>query len=143
MRSFKIFPTIGGMGTSSQIFAHSSHLEKKSPSHPTPNFYFPKQLSQSLWTGTSILKNGIGIELSLWIGGSWDKAPTVREIYKLDDITYLCEFSKLDEKNTLLRLSNSWYQHLLILLRLLYQIYKYESSMNSTVKKKKILANFA
>ena len=44
-------------------------------------------------------------------GGAWDKAPTVREIDKLDDITYFGKFSKLGwKKKTLLRLSNSWYQ---------------------------------
>ena len=50
-------------GATSQKFAYSLHLEKNSPSnrkkspsnqtpfllsHPTPNFYFPKQVSQSL-----------------------------------------------------------------------------------------------
>ena len=100
------------------------------PSHPTPHFYFPKQVSQSLWTGRGILKISTGTELSLWIGqGAWDKTPTVREIYKLDDIAYFGKFSKSGEKNTLLRLSNSWYQHLWILLRLFYRIYKDGSSI--------------
>ena len=49
-------------GATSQKFAHSPHLEKNFPSHmenppvsrlpllsyPTPNFYFPRQVSQSL-----------------------------------------------------------------------------------------------
>ena len=100
------------------------------PSYPTPSFYFPKQVSQSLWTGRRKLESSTGTELSIWIGqGTWDKAPTVWEIYKLDDISYFGKFSKLGKKNTILRLSNSWYQHLRILLRLFYQIYKDGSSI--------------
>ena len=34
-------------------------------------------------------------------GGAWDKAPTVREIDKLDDITYFGKFSKLGWKKKL------------------------------------------
>ena len=63
VRSSRIFNTTGGMGASSQKFAHSSHLEKKFPfphgkipdplSSVPPNtkFLFPQQVSQSLRTG--------------------------------------------------------------------------------------------
>ena len=62
----------------------------------------------SLWGG---LENPLetmstGTELSL--KGAWDKAPTVKEICKLGDIAYFGKLSKLGEKKTLLRLSNSW-----------------------------------
>ena len=36
----------------------------------------------------------------------WDKAPTVREIEKLDDITYFGKFSKLGEKIMLFKSVN-------------------------------------
>ena len=52
----------------------------------------------------------------------WDKAPTVREIEKLDDITYFGKFSKLGEK-ILFTSVNSF-------IRLFYQIYKDGSSMS-------------
>ena len=123
MRSSRIFHTTWGKGASRQKFAHSFHLEKKipfprgkisnppppsplSPVPPNTQFLFSQQVSQSLWTGKGILKNSTGVELSLWIGIG--KAPTFREIYKLDEIAYLENSpSKLAEKNTLLNLSNS------------------------------------
>ena len=91
---------------------------------------------------------------------TWDKAPTVREIDKLDYITYFGKFSKLSwEKKQVLffifhRLSNSswWYQHLWILLRLFYQILNIQvkmeavclrssmRSLNRAIKTKKFLA---
>ena len=42
-------------------------------------------------------------------GGYWNNVPTVREIYKLDDMAYFGKFSKQVswKKNTLLSLSNS------------------------------------
>ena len=99
---------MGGVGTSSQKFAHSSHLEKKfpfphgkipdpplSPVPPNTKFLFPQQVIQSFWTGKDILKNSTGTELSLWIGiRGLEQGPTVREIYKLDDIAYFGKFSK-------------------------------------------------
>ena len=47
-----------------------------SPVPPNTKILFLQQVSQSLWTGTGILKNSTGAELSLWIGiGGLEQGP--------------------------------------------------------------------
>ena len=67
-----------GLGATSQKCAHSLHLVKNflsnmkyqqvgrllSPVLPNTKFLFPRQVIQSLWTSTGILKNNTGTKLS-------------------------------------------------------------------------------
>ena len=57
-------------------------------------FLFSQQVSQSLWTGTGILKNSTGTELSLWIGiGGLKQGPNYQGNLH-DTIAYFGKFSK-------------------------------------------------
>ena len=82
-------------------------LPVDSPSNQTPIFFFDKQVSQNLWTGTGMFKNSTGDELLLWIEGL-GQSPNSQENLKIWRYCLFWQILQIRFKKYSFEASSSW-----------------------------------